>query len=403
MSAKFQKGTAHFKAAQALIPWATQTNAKRRRAEWGEAMPLFIERAQGCHMWDLDGREFIDYRCSLGPIILGYRYPAVDEAVRRQMEKGVLFSMASPIELEVAQAFVATVPWVEQVRFMKTGADANTSCLRLARSYTGRDHILTSGYHGYHDWFAFDWPDPGVPEVLKTFVHEVDYGDIEAVERVFAEHGSQLAAAIVAPYEWNEEVGHDYLRRLRQKCDATGTLLIFDEVLTGFRMAPGGAQAYFGVTPDLAAYAKALANGYPVSAFAGKKIFMQTLEKTIITTTYAGETLSLAAAKATLDIMTREPVHEHIFQMGQHLQNGFAEIIRETGAPAHAAGLLPAPFIHFDLGDEAENLRWQDNLFSRLFARGIFANDRWFISYSHTPEDIDATLEQVRQAMREMV
>lgn len=391
---------AHFAATEKLIPWATQTNAKRLRPEWGEFMPPFIKRAHGCRLWDLDDREYIDYRCALGPIILGYQNARVDAAVRAQMGNGVLFSMASPLEYETAEAIMQNVPWIEQIRFMKTGADACTCCVRLARACTGREHILTSGYHGYHDWFALNWPNPGVPETLREFVHEVSYGDTAAVEAVFAEHGKSLSAAIVAPYEWNEETGEAYLQLLRKKCDETGALLIFDEVLTGFRLARGGAQEYYGITPDLAAFAKAMANGYPVSAFAGKREVMQILQKTIITTTYAGETLSLAASKATMRIMQEQPVHAHIFKMGERLRAGFAEIIAETGVPAHAAGLPPAPFIQFDEGGTSGHEHWQNRLFARLFELGVFPNERWFISFSHEPADIDETLDKVRTAMR---
>jgi len=396
------KNKQQFEKAKALIPWATQTNAKRLNPNW-QNMPPFIKSAKGCRMWDIDDREYIDYRCSLGPIILGYQYEPVDKAVRAQMQNGVLFSMASPIELRAAEAIIKNVPWIEQIRFMKTGADACTACTRLARSYTGRDHILTSGYHGYQDWFALNWPNSGVPEALRQFVHDIPYGDIDAVDHAFDAYGDQLAAAIVEPYDWNDLVGKAYLQRLRQRCDASGTVLIFDEVLTGFRLARGGAQEYFGITPDLAAYAKAIANGYAVSAFAGKKEFMQTLEKTIITITHGGETLSLAACEATMNILREEPVHEHINAMGRRLREGFAEIIKETGVQAYAGGLNPAPFIQFDYDNEEENLQWQNKLFSQLYQKGIFANHRWFISYSHQEADIDETLEKMRTAFREIL
>lgn len=392
----------HFAAAKLRIPWATQTNAKRWRPEYGEAMPPFIRRAQGCRMWDLDEREYIDFRCALGPIILGYRHSAIEAAVRIQMENGVLFSMASPLELEAAEAFCENVPWVEQIRFMKTGADACSSCIRLARVLTGREHILTSGYHGYHDWAAVNWPNPGVPQALRASVHEVKYGDLAAVERVFAEYGRELAAAIVVPYEWNEDTGEAYLALLRKKCDENGAVLIFDEVLTGFRLARGGAHEYYKITPDLAAFAKAMANGYPVSAFAGRREFMQALEKTIITTTYAGETLSLAACLATMHLMREQPVHAHIHAMGRRLRAGFQECIRDSGVPAHAAGLPPAPFVQFEGEDEQQNTEWQNRFFTQLFVQGIFPSERWFINYSHQPEDIDQTLEKVRHALRSL-
>ncbi|MFQ5770874.1 MAG: aminotransferase class III-fold pyridoxal phosphate-dependent enzyme, partial [bacterium] len=190
-------------------------------------------------------------------------------------------------------------------------------------------------------------------------------------------------------------------QHLRQKCDEYGTLLIFDEVLTGFRLAPGGAQEYFGVTPDLAAFAKAMANGYPLAAFAGKEKYMQTLNETILTTTYGGETLSLAACKATMKILKNDPVHEHIFAMGNRLMTGFKEIIQEAGVPARVVGLPPAPSIRFEFEKEEENRTFQNKLFSTLCQNGIFPNEPWFITYSHQAEDIDQTLEIMEHAVRQ--
>jgi glutamate-1-semialdehyde 2,1-aminomutase len=365
-------------------------------------MPPFIRRASGCRLWDLDGRVYIDFRCALGPIILGYQHPAVDDAVRAQMSNGVIFSMASPLELETAEAVLRTVPWLEQIRFMKTGADACTACVRLARAYTGRDHVLTSGYHGYHDWSTAEWPHSGVPAALREYIHTIPYGDTEQAERTFAFFGDRLAAAIVEPYDWCHPDGLPFLQRLRELCDAHGALLIYDEVLTGFRLARGGAQEYFGITPELAAYANAIANGYPLSAFAGKRQFMEQLNHTVITITHGGETLSLAACKATMEVLQQEPVHEHIYAMGQKLMSGFAEIIKELHVPAKVGGLPPAPWIAFATGDEACDVALKNQFFDRLYASGIFANDRWFISYAHQPQDIDETLDKTRQAMKNL-
>ncbi len=389
----------HLERALQLIPWATQTNAKRLKSQLAH-MPPFIKRASGCRIWDLDGRCYIDYRCALGPIILGYGHPTVDEAVRRQLSEGVLFSMASPLELETAEAVLSNVPWLEQIRFMKTGADACSACVRLARALTGREHLVSTGYHGYHDWSVADWPHSGVPEVMRQFTHTLAYGDIHGAELLFAEWGPKIAAAIVEPYDWQHPDGAPFLRRLRELCTEHGALLIYDEVLTGFRLARGGAQEYFGITPDLAAYAKAIANGLPLSAFGGKRACMQQLEKTVITITHGGETLSLAAAKATMEVMRTEPVHDHIFSMGGRLRAGFEEIIDELGAPARAGGLAPAPWITFATGDTQRDQQLRDAFFDQLYANGIFANDRWFISYAHRPEDIDDTLSKVRVALK---
>ncbi|MBD3384282.1 aminotransferase class III-fold pyridoxal phosphate-dependent enzyme [candidate division KSB1 bacterium] len=392
----------HYKRAMELIPWGTQTNAKRLTAGCEETMPPFIKRAKGCHMWDLDDKEYIDYRCSLGPIILGYCYPSVDAAVKKQMENGSLFSMASPLEVEAAEALMENLTWVEQIRFMKTGADACTCCTRLARTFTGRDHILTSGYHGFHDVFALEWPNPGVPNCVRDTVHHVPYNDIEAAEKIFETYGEQLAAAIIVPYEWQKETCGEWIHRLRQLCDHYGSLLIFDEVLTGFRLAKGGAQEYYGVTPDFAAYAKAMANGYPVSAYGGKRQYMQTLENTIITTTYAGETLSLAACIAVMEVMKNESVHDHINAMGRKLRDGFNAIFQQKGFPAEARGLDMAPFIHHMDGSDDSQKEMRNRLFVRLYDKGVFANDSWFINYSHQSEDIELTLEKMEQSIREI-
>ncbi|MGY8695273.1 MAG: aminotransferase class III-fold pyridoxal phosphate-dependent enzyme, partial [Verrucomicrobiia bacterium] len=171
------KNQALFQRALEKIPWATQTNAKRHDSDGATTRPPFIQRAKGCRMWDIDDKEYIDFRSALGPITLGYQYQEVDDAVRRQMEQGVLFSMSSPIEIETSEAILDTIGWADKIRFMKTGADVNACCLRLARSYTGRDHILNSGYHGYQDWFTLDWENPGIPQSLNNYVHSIEYDD----------------------------------------------------------------------------------------------------------------------------------------------------------------------------------------------------------------------------------
>lgn len=390
-----------FERALESIPWATQTNAKRHDSDGVTTRPPFIKRAKGCRMWDLDDKEYIDFRSALGPITLGYAYPEVDDAVRKQIEKGILFSMASPIEVEAAESILNTIGWADKIRFMKTGADANACCLRLARSYTGRDHLLTSGYHGYQDWFTLGWANPGIPESLNQYVHAIDYGDLESIERIFSECGNDLAAVVIVPVEWWREPSKEYLETLRKKCDEYGTLLIFDEVLTGFRLGKGGAQEYFSVTPDLAAYAKGIANGYPLSAFAGKAQYMDTLNRTTITTTYAGETLSLAAAKAVMNIMNREPVIEHLFAMGERLREGFDSLFSETNFPAKTVGLSPAITIQFE--DEVDlHSPLRASLFDELYKLGIFANKEWLVNYSHQPEDIDKTVEAMSKAIKQI-
>ena len=329
------------------MPWGTQTNAKRPDPAFEGVMPLYVERAEGCRLCDVDGRWYIDYRSALGPIILGYGHPAVQAAVRTQLEKGVLFSMAAPVEVALAERLVSMAPGVEQVRFLKTGHEANAAAVRLARAFTGRDHLVTCGYHGHSDWFAAGEgascrDDNGVPRALDALVTRIPYGDVAALEAVFAQRGPDIAALMMVPYDWGPVVAHDFVHRARALTQAYGALLLFDQVLTGFRLAPGGAQEYFGVVPDLTSYAKALANGYPLSAFGGRREVMAKLDTVMITVTHGGEALSMAAAHATLGVLREEPVVAHLWRMGERLRNGFDAAARSLGLPARAFGLPPA-------------------------------------------------------------
>ena len=396
-----------FERARRLMPWGTQTNAKRPEPALLDAMPLFIERGDGCRIQDVDGAWYIDYRSSLGPILLGHKYPAVEEAVRAQLEKGVLFSMASPLEIEVAERLMDLVPGLEQLHFAKTGNDANQACIRLARAFTGRDHIATCAYHGHGEWFSSGrGPAPlwcrregnGVPRVFDELVHRLPYADIEAAEAVFKEYGDRLAAVIMVPYDWNEVVGHDFVRRMRELTLQNGALLVFDQVLTGFRLARGGAQEFFGVVPDLTSYAKALANGYPLAVYGGRRDVMEKLYDVILTTTYAGETLSLAAAKATLDVVASQPVIEHIWRMGERLGRGFDAAARDLGLPFRTFGLPPAVQFRFDPDPERdEDLRMR--FFRELFGMGIFAARPFLLNYAHQEADVDETIEKMRHAL----
>jgi len=391
------RNTAYLEAAREIIPWGTQTNAKRHHAEMGEAMPAFIERANGCRMWDLEGREYIDYRCALGPIILGYRFPAVDEAVRIQMSKGTLFSMASPVELEVAKEIVELVPCAEMVRFMKTGADANMCNVRIARAYTGRDHIIICGYHGYHDYFMVTQQGNGVPQAVRDLVTPIGYGDFEKLRETFRTRGETIAAMVMEPFNAKDPAG-EFTKEARKLTSEYGALLIFDEIITGFRLAKGGAQEYLGITPDLASLGKAVANGYPLSVYCGKRQFMSKLDDFVLTTTYAGDTLSLAAARATLAVMQNEPVHKHLYRVGERLQKGIGEVAGKVGVEMAITGNPVQPGFAIVDGDKekesALNTEWR----RQLFAHGVFPH--WFVNYSHQPSDIDETIDKAEKALR---
>jgi glutamate-1-semialdehyde 2,1-aminomutase/spore coat polysaccharide biosynthesis protein SpsF len=284
---------------------------------------------------------------------------------------------------------------------MKTGEDANLSNIRIARAFTHRDMILMSGYHGYPDWFATeDSPNNGVPEFMKEYVKVIPWGNCEEAEKLIRTYAHRLACVISIPYDFNEDTTGEYIKLLRRLTSEYGIILVIDEVLTGFRLAFGGAQEYFGVNADLVSYAKAIANGYPLSVYAGRRQYLDHLYKFKMTTTYAGEALSIAAAVATLKIMKRERVQEHIWAMGRKLMDGFNEIARTVGVEARGAGLPPGPFLKFIHPDPTYHGRMEFLWQRELYREGIFGNNRWFISYSHKSPDIDEALEKAERALR---
>ncbi len=261
--------------------------------------------------------------------------------------------------------------------------------------------ILMSGYHGYPDWFATeDGPENGVPEFMKDYVKVIPWGNMDMAESLIKKYNERIACVISIPYDLNEDTSGNYVRHLRKLTTEYGILLVLDEILTGFRLALGGAQEYFGVDADLASYAKAMANGYPISAYVGRRKYMQQLDKFKMTTTYAGETLSIAASLATINIMKRENVQQHLWGMGRRLMEGFDAMAKDLGIQAHAAGLAPASFLKFNTGDAALDGRLQYLWFRELFREGVFIILRWFISYSHKLSDIDETLDRARRALK---
>ena len=400
-----------FRRASALMPWGTQTSSKRVDPALAEVMPAFINQAEGCRIQASDGRWFTDYRSSLGPVILGHRHPAVEAAVLEQLQKGVLFSMASPLELEVAERMLALLPWAEQVRFVKSGHTANAAAVRLARAFTGRDHLITCGYHGHSDWFAAGagevplWTHRagnGVPTMLDGLVSRVAYGDTTALERLFEARGRQTAAVILTPCPALDEPSPSFVQAARSLASSVGALLSFDEGLSGFRVDMAGGAGLLKVTPDLATYAKALANGYPLAALAGRRDVMTCLERVIITETYAGETLSLAADAATLETFVREPVIDHIQRTGLRLKDGFNAIAQRIGLGAEARGLPAMPWFQFHqdpTADAAARLAFHRG----LFERGIFPHHPFLLSFAHTEAVVDETLEAFEGILGEMV
>ncbi|GIP34818.1 aminotransferase class III-fold pyridoxal phosphate-dependent enzyme [Paenibacillus sp. J2TS4] len=345
-----------------VIPWGSSTCSKAPVLIPEE--PGVIVRGNGCRVWDMDGKEYIDFRNGLGPVTLGYRYPAVDDAIRAQLDSGISFGHPHPLEGEVAEMLCELIPCAEQVRFMKTGGEAIAAAIRLARHYTGRDHIVQVGYNGWLNSLAAGGSQlpgqsapavPGVPRELSSLHHAAGWNDLPALERLFAEYNGQIAAVVVAADYANMEQGRTYYPALRELTRKHGSLLIFDEIVTGFRIALGGVQQYFDTIPDLAVYSKGLANGMPLSVFAGRKEVMACCDRggTVISSTFGGETLSLAAAKACINTYVEHDVVDHLWHWGEKLWSGLNRMFEQHDIPLEVRGFWPCPAIVLRSGQKA--------------------------------------------------
>lgn len=389
--------------ARDLIPGCSQTNSKGPTQWVLDVAPTHLERGKGSHVWDVDGNEYVDYPMALGPVILGHDYPAVTDAVEQQLQDGTVFSMPHPLQIDVAEQFVDVVPCAEMVRFGKNGNDVTTLAAKLARAYTGRDIIATQGYHGWPDvWMGHTSLNRGIPDAVGELTASFEYNDIESLEKIFEEHPDDVAAIVTTPVN-HAEPEDDFIQRMRKIADREDVLLIFDEILTGFRFAVGGAQEYFDVTPDLACFAKGMANGYPISAIAGRQDVMQMIEEddVFFSMTYAGDALSLAAANACISVMRDEGVIDHIFEQGKTLKRGYNELAAAYGIDhrTECNGYPPRFSARFQ-DEEGESDQLAKSLFMQeCLERGVLFSGNHLVSYSHTDADIDHTLDVYEAAM----
>ncbi len=375
--------------AEQVIPLGAQTFSKSRTQYPVGAAPLFAVRSHGSHTWDVDGNEYVDLVSSLGAVVLGYGDAEITEAVTRQLESGVTLSLSHPIEEQVASQLVDIVPCAEMVRFAKNGTDATSAAIRLARAATGRDHVIACGYHGWQDWYIGSTTrNLGVPQATSALTHAVAYNDLVALERIIAEHPDGIAALIMEPMT-STFPDPGYLEGVRELTRRHGIVLVFDEMLTGFRFAPGGAQEYFGVTPDLAAFGKGIANGFPLSAVTGRRDLMMLMEDIFFSGTYGGETLSLTAASVVLKRMaTGEPtkqmadVGERLLAAIDHARSPQShEFLQFSGHPAWT-------FMQWSIED-ANTLNEVKTLFMQeVLRRGVLVLNTHDVTTVFTDEDI---------------
>jgi len=400
---KAARNLEHFGEASRLIPWGTQTRAKSPgllREIYGDAFPLYFTRAQGPHLWDLDGARYLDYRAALGPIILGYCHPEVDRAVKEQIDRGVIYSMPGDRELELARLVSDSVPGAENVRFLKTGAAAVDAAVRIARAYTGRELVLSQGYHGWHETFMAADPNScrGVPSRLAGLLRRFGWGDLNAVRAQMREVGDQVACIILNVFEGRDPPPPGYLQGLLDLAEQYGALLVFDEVKTGFRLALGGAQERYGVTPHLTVLAKAMANGYPIAAVAGRREIMQVLDepaspRVVVTNTLDGDLVGVAAAIATIKVLRRPSTYPRLYERGRILMQGLRQILTAHGLDAEVKG-EPTHFKVALAGTDPRSGEPLNRRFIReLIRRGVFLTDEWLLTLAHTKAVVKRTLD----------
>jgi len=387
--------------AQRLIPSCSQTFSKGPSQFVQGVAPVFLARGRGSHVWDVDGNEYIDYPMALGPIILGHNYPAVTEAVTRQLQDGSTFSLPHPLEVEVAEILVDTIPCAEMVRFGKNGSDVTSAAVRVARAYTGREMVACCGYHGWQDWYiGTTTRRRGVPRAVQELTRTFEYNNSESLARLFAQYPDRIATVIMEPVGVQDPLP-GFLRQVEDLTRRHGALLVFDEVVTGFRVALGGAQQHYGVTPDLACFGKAMANGFPLAAIVGRREVMELFDEIFFSFTFGGEAVSLAATKATITELREQNVIAHLWEQGQRLKDGYYVLAREYGLEkfTECQGLPPHTVAVFRDERGQESLVMKSLFMQECLKRGVLFSGVQNICFSHSSADIDTTLRVYRSAM----
>ncbi|MBO5100714.1 MAG: aminotransferase class III-fold pyridoxal phosphate-dependent enzyme [Spirochaetaceae bacterium] len=384
-----------------VSPLASQTFSKSYRYFCKGVAPSFMDYGKGCYIYDVDGNKFIDYMCALGPITVGYNNPIVNKAVIKQVKKFSSGSLQSELEVQLAEKLCQIIPCAEMVRFVKNGGDATTAAIRLARAYTGHDLILMSGYHGMHDWsIGASENNKGVPKAVCELTKTFKYNDLADIKAKLEENKGQVAAVILEPIQSNGP-DNGYLQSLKELTHQYGALLIFDEVVSGFRYALGGASELYSVIPDLASFGKGMGNGYAISAVVGRKDLLQQIEEGVfVSTTFGGDSVPMAAALATISILEKPGYYKHINKIGTMLKEGIEELIQKymlqnvlsvSGMPAHCG-------IAFDGCGNLSYLDIQSIYSQVMIENGILVFAIYNLNGSHTEKEAKAYLDATDKA-----
>lgn len=378
-----------------ISPHLTQTFSRAATTFVEGAYPVFVEKAKGSHMIDVDGNEYIDYLMGLGPITLGYNYSRVNSAVTNQLKKGIIFSLPHPIEIELAELLCKVVPYTDMVKFEKSGSNAVTGAVRASRAISNKDGIAYCGSGGvWHDWYASSISrNLGVPKFNQNLIKIFDYNDTDGLEQIFADNPKKIGTIVLEPTVY-EKPTKSFLKKVRKIANQHDAVLIFDEVVTGFRFDLGGAQKYFDVKGDLVCFGKGMGNGLPISSISGKSEFMKIFDKLWVSTTNGSETLSLAGTHATITEMKEKNSIEKCWKLGKILFEGWNSISKKYNLKIEMIGYpIRMTMKCFDSNNN-ESLPLKALVLQELVKKGIFMSPGpTFISYSHSLKDIKKTLQ----------
>lgn len=387
--------------AKKVIPTCAQTFSKAPTQFVGGVSPTFLQKAKGSHVWDVDGNEYIDYVNGLGPTILGNDDPAVIKAVVAQAHEGVTFSLPHPLEVELAEMLCEIIPCAEMVRYGKNGSDATAGAVRVARAFTKREKVACCGYHGWQDWFiGTTTRNAGVPRSTQELTKPFAYNDLASLEKIFAENKGEIACVVMEPVGVVDPKP-GFLAGVRELCTKNGALLVFDEVVTGFRMHMGGAGALYDVKPDLGCFGKAMGNGYPIAAVVGRRDVMMTMDDIFFSFTFGGDVLALAASIATIKEMKSRNVIEHLWKQGERLKDGYNALAKHYGLEkvTQCIGLPPRTVCTFADTPKADGLIVRSIVQQEMIKRGVLFLVGHNLCASHSDEDIEHTLRAHRSAL----
>ena len=402
-------GQTLYQTARRRIPGGTQLLSKRPEMFLPEQWPSYYSRARGAEIWDLDGNKYLDMSYNgIGACILGAADPDVDQAVRIAIESGTMSTLNCSEEVELADLLCELHPWAEMVRYARSGGEAMAVAVRIARAGTKRDRIAFCGYHGWHDWYLaanlaeddalnghlLPGLNPtGVPRGLLGTALPFRYNHLEELEAIASKYPRELAAIVMEPIR-GQEPEPGFLEQVREMATANGAILIFDEITSGFRLNSGGAHLLYGVEPDIAVFAKAISNGYPMAAIIGKGDVMQAAQDTFISSTYWTERIGPTAALATIRKHRRYDVAMHLIRIGERVRSGWQVAAKRTGLPITIDGIVPLS--HFAIINEQAQAT--HTLFTQMMLeRGLLATKAFYVTYAHQDEHVEYYLDAVEE------